>query len=296
MQKEDMKREARFTGKIDDLPLIRISGHGGTTKRIVFGPGRGWDDYVVRFITIAPGESSSAHAHDWPHYILITAGEARGLIMGQVRELSAGSWAHIPPNTEHFLENKSTEELNFFCIVPEKGDPSISVEDVTADRPQAVMKIIANPPASTVREMLLEANLPVSDITPEKLGSFYACESGGTVEGLVGLELLGRTGLLRSLVVCEKCRSNGLGSALVAHAESVARKNGIEELYLLTTTAEQFFSRLGYHKIPRETAPPEIRHTSEFSGICPASSAFMVKHLAFTELPKHKPTHKPQES
>lgn len=142
------------------------------------------------------------------------------------------------------------------------------------------MKIIANPPESTVREMLLEADLPASDITPEKLGSFYACESGGEVEGLVGLELLGRTGLLRSLVVCEKCRSNGLGSALVAHAESVARKSGIESLYLLTTTAEHFFSRQGYHKLPRETAPPEIRHTSEFSGICPASSAFMVKHLA----------------
>lgn len=134
MQKEDMKSEARFTGKIDDLPLIRISDHGGTTKRIVFGPGRGWDDYVVRFITMAPGESSSTHAHDWPHYILITAGEARGLIMEQVREISAGSWAYIPPNTEHFLENKGTEELNFFCIVPEKGDLSISVEDVTADR------------------------------------------------------------------------------------------------------------------------------------------------------------------
>jgi len=77
MQKEDMKSEARFTGKIDDLPLIRMPDHGGTTKKIIFGPGRGRDDYVVRSIAMAPGESSSTQAHDWPHYILITADRHR---------------------------------------------------------------------------------------------------------------------------------------------------------------------------------------------------------------------------
>ena len=66
---------------------------------------------------------------------------------------------------------------------------------------------------------------------------------------------------------------------MVAHAERHARDQGVHSLYLLTTTAEKFFLRRGYARIPREVAPAAIKTTSEFSGICPTSSAFMVKYL-----------------
>ena len=141
------------------------------------------------------------------------------------------------------------------------------------------MTIIERPPESTVRRLLEEAELPTSDITPEKLKTFFAYESDGELKGIVGLELYGTVGLLRSLVVSPQRRSRGLGSALVAHAEGVAQASGIVCLYLLTTTAEHFFSRLGYETVPRETAPPEIIGTSEFSDICPVSSTFMAKRL-----------------
>ena len=141
------------------------------------------------------------------------------------------------------------------------------------------MKIIARPPESTVRRLLSEAELPTSDITPEKLETFFACESDGKLEGVVGLEVYGTVGLLRSLVVSSRSRSRGLGSALLVHAEAVAQARGIVWLYLLTTTAERFFRGLGYETVPRELAPPEIRRTSEFSTICPVSSAFMVKRM-----------------
>jgi amino-acid N-acetyltransferase len=150
------------------------------------------------------------------------------------------------------------------------------------------MKIIVGPPESTVRCLLSEAELPTSDITPEKLETFFACESDGELEGVVGLELHGTVGLLRSLVVSPRSRSRGLGSALVAHAEGIAQASGVVWLYLLTTTAERFFRRLGYETVPREVAPPEIQRTSEFSAICPVSSAFMVKRLPAN--PSHKQT------
>ena len=44
-------------------------------------------------------------------------------------------------------------------------------------------------------------------------------------------------------------------------------------------TAESFFARHGYASADRDDAPPAIRATREFSGICPASSAFMRKLL-----------------
>jgi protein-tyrosine-phosphatase len=79
-------------------------------------------------------------------------------------------------------------------------------------------------------------------------------------------------------------RGSGEGTALLRHAENQARAQGVRTLYLLTTTAEPFFARHGYARVSREAAPPAIRTTREFSGICPASSAFMSRSLAYNVL------------
>jgi amino-acid N-acetyltransferase len=70
-----------------------------------------------------------------------------------------------------------------------------------------------------------------------------------------------------------------LGRRLVEHAEQHARERGASTVYLLTTTAESFFRSHGYTVTPRDSAPPAIRSTPEFAGLCPASSAFMSKRL-----------------
>ena len=91
--------------------------------------------------------------------------------------------------------------------------------------------------------------------------------------------MFGHVALLRSLVVSPDTRSSGMGTALVRYAESYALSQGARTLFLLTTTAEGFFARLGYSNTARDAAPPAIRSTREFAGICPASSAFMSKQL-----------------
>lgn len=67
---------------------------------------------------------------------------------------------------------------------------------------------------------------------------------------------------------------------LVSNAETKAAEQGVESLYLLTTTAAQFFARLGYEAVPRSEAPAVIAATAQFSELCPASSTFMRKVLA----------------
>jgi amino-acid N-acetyltransferase len=121
--------------------------------------------------------------------------------------------------------------------------------------------------------------LPVADITDEHLEHFFFVGSDGSPTGLVGLELYGSDALLRSLVVGENTRGKGWGSALTDHAEQYAASKGVRSIYLLTTTAETFFQRLGYERIERSKAPSSIERTREFAGLCPASSAFMVKSL-----------------
>jgi amino-acid N-acetyltransferase len=141
------------------------------------------------------------------------------------------------------------------------------------------MKIFANPNESAVKKLLAESDLPTADITAQHPAHFFGCAHGGDLGGVVGLELYGDVALLRSLAVAPGRRRSGLGSRLVVHAERYALDQGVRSVYLLTTTAESFFQRLGYARIPREEAPAAIRATHEFSGICPVSSAFMLKHL-----------------
>jgi mannose-6-phosphate isomerase-like protein (cupin superfamily) len=60
---------------------------------------------------------------------------------------------------------------------------------------------------------------------------------------------------------------------------SHARLLGIERLYLLTTTAERFFTRLGFQRCGRSDAPPEIQATSQFRSVCPTSAVCMARDL-----------------
>jgi amino-acid N-acetyltransferase len=141
------------------------------------------------------------------------------------------------------------------------------------------MDIFTNPEETAVKNLLSASGLPVADISAQHLHHFFGFASGGELLGIVGLELYEEVALLRSLAVAKAHRGAGLGSRLVAHAERYARDHGVKFLYLLTNTAESFFLRRGYVKIPREEAPSAIMDTKEFAGICPLSSTFMVKRL-----------------
>jgi amino-acid N-acetyltransferase len=142
------------------------------------------------------------------------------------------------------------------------------------------MNAIHRKPALAAARALLEsASLPTADLTEQHCEHFFFTGPAETPDGLVGLELLGDVALLRSLVVSPVARSSGMGTALVRVAEDHARAQGVRAIYLLTTTAEAFFSRRGYSAAARDSAPPVIRSTREFAGLCPASSAFLSKQL-----------------
>jgi amino-acid N-acetyltransferase len=139
--------------------------------------------------------------------------------------------------------------------------------------------IRARPGREAAATLLQSASLPASDLTDAHMEHFYFCGPAGNPAGLIGLEICGPDALLRSLVVAPDHRAGGIGGRLLNHAEAEARRMGIRTLYLLTTTAEAFFARRGYVAADREKAPPDIRSTREFAGLCPASSAFMLKAL-----------------
>jgi amino-acid N-acetyltransferase len=108
----------------------------------------------------------------------------------------------------------------------------------------------------------------------------YVARDEERIVGAIGLEGNAPDVLLRSLVVAPAVRGNGVGRALVEHAEREARARGVRALHLLTTTAESFFARAGYVRADRAAAPASIRATQEFRTLCPDSAACMRRELA----------------
>ena len=146
---------------------------------------------------------------------------------------------------------------------------------MTADLPP--IQPCADLPA--IRALLAAAGLPTADLAAAPPADFWGCREGTALIGVVGLEIHGTVALLRSLAVAPDWQGRGLGAALLAHAERTARQRGITTLYLLTTTAEAFFARHGYVRIPREAAPPVLQQTAEFAALCPASAVCLTKPL-----------------
>ena len=131
-----------------------------------------------------------------------------------------------------------------------------------------------------VLPLLAECALPVADLSQSPLLHFFGIRVGGGLAAVVGLELYPPFALLRSLAVAPAFRGRGFARELVGYAESFAAAQNIEAVFLLTTTAEKFFQRLGYSPASRGAAPSAIRATAQFSGLCPSSSAFLSKQVA----------------
>jgi amino-acid N-acetyltransferase len=130
-----------------------------------------------------------------------------------------------------------------------------------------------------VRDLLLGSELPLDDLGPDRLDGFLIAEDDNVVVGLIGLQVLGTVGLLRSLVVDKNVRSAGLGGKLVGALESAAEAAGIAELWLLTIDAERFFQRHNFEIVDRTAAPDEIRESEEFVNLCPDTAYLMRKSL-----------------
>lgn len=89
------------------------------------------------------------------------------------------------------------------------------------------------------------------------------------------MERYGRFGLLRSVVVAAGARNRGVAELLIRDRLAWAGTEGLQEVYLLTTTAARYFTRLGFERVDRDTLPLEIRDSREFTILCPASAVAM---------------------
>jgi amino-acid N-acetyltransferase len=126
--------------------------------------------------------------------------------------------------------------------------------------------------------LLQSEGLPVEDL-PQDLSNFYMATDNGFIVGAIGLEIYERSGLLRSLVVKPEYRKMKIAKNLVSELERQAKNKALSCIYLLTETARDYFSKIGFEETSREEAPVSLKQSTEFSHVCPSTAIFMKKKI-----------------
>src|SRR5690606_36389759 len=131
-----------------------------------------------------------------------------------------------------------------------------------------------------VEALLAAAGLPLDGLADQFPASYAVAEAGGGLAGAAGVERHGDDGLLRSVVVSPEWRGCGLGERLVRDRLAWAAAQGLRTVYLLTTTAPAYFSRLGFLAAQRVHVPAAVQASREFASVCPASAVLLALRLA----------------
>ena len=126
--------------------------------------------------------------------------------------------------------------------------------------------------------LLAASGLPTAGLR-EHLDSAYIARRGARVVGTAALEVYAGGALLRSVAVDKTERGGGLGRLLTERAIGEADARELAAVYLLTTTAEEYFTRFGLSIVAREQVPDSLRASVEFQSACPASATVMRKTL-----------------
>ena len=132
-------------------------------------------------------------------------------------------------------------------------------------------------------EILKQQELPYSDLNNKKIYKMGAFSKNKLI-GIAGLEIYNLSGLFRSLAVEKTYQAQGTGKKLYQSIIAQSLVDGLNRLYLLTTTAEKYFEKLGWNKINRNDVPDDVKQSTEFSDLCPSTAICMS-----LELPQSKP-------
>jgi arsenate reductase len=130
-----------------------------------------------------------------------------------------------------------------------------------------------------IKRMLVGALLPSRDVG-EHDQRFIVASENGRLLGCAGLQVAGQDGLVRSMAVHWTRRNAGLGSRLHRRLLFEAVLAGVKTLYVVTTTAEDFFAGHGFRKVAAHAVPPQLQASEEFTAFVPGGSTVMSRPVS----------------
>ncbi len=114
----------------------------------------------------------------------------------------------------------------------------------------------------------------------QNLGNFFVVrDAESKLIGVAGLEDYGASALLRSVMVSDQHRGEGIGHSLVERCLCESRRRKVQRLYLLTETAEKFMQLFGFRPVDRGFVDSRLQASEEFTGACPDSAVTMLLEL-----------------
>jgi amino-acid N-acetyltransferase len=131
---------------------------------------------------------------------------------------------------------------------------------------------------SAILRILSVAGLPIDGLL-DHLDTAVVARAGGRVVGCAALEVYADGALLRSVVVDSEAKGHGIGTQVTTAALNLAGALGVPAVYLLTTTAEEFFPRFAFERIERDEVPPGVQMSVEFRSACPSSAIVMRRAM-----------------
>jgi amino-acid N-acetyltransferase len=131
---------------------------------------------------------------------------------------------------------------------------------------------------AAVQRLLTGHGLPLEGVV-QHLSTMVVARDNGRIVGVAAVELYEGGALLRSVAVDAAAQGRGLGHQLTEAALEIARERQLDAVFLLTTTAERFFPKLGFEQISRDEVPATVQASVEFQSACPASAIVMRRRL-----------------
>ncbi|MGE0858453.1 MAG: arsenic resistance N-acetyltransferase ArsN2 [Gammaproteobacteria bacterium] len=129
-----------------------------------------------------------------------------------------------------------------------------------------------------IATLLESRQLPLAGAR-DHLATFAVATLDERVVGVAGAEVHGDVALLRSVAVEAGMHGRGIGRRLVELMLVEATRRDIVELFLLTTSAAEYFPRFGFTPRDRAQAPAALAASAEFQGACPDSAALLGLRL-----------------
>ena len=129
-----------------------------------------------------------------------------------------------------------------------------------------------------VLRLLSAHQLPLDGLR-DHVGTLLVARDDGRIVGSAALEMYADGALLRSVAVAPTLQRHQLGRELTEAAIRLAEDRRMPAIYLLTTTAADYFPRFGFERVTRADLPTGVQQSVEFTSACPSTAIVMRKLL-----------------
>jgi mannose-6-phosphate isomerase-like protein (cupin superfamily) len=113
--------------RASDLAECEVETTGDRKFRVLFGPGRGCSA-ATQFVGEIPPGRAPDHSHPYDEVVLILAGEGVAHVGGSQHALAPGTCLHLPPGSQHCLENTGTELLRVLGVFHPADSPAAKLQ------------------------------------------------------------------------------------------------------------------------------------------------------------------------